>query len=99
MSKSITHQIPRAALTLLLMLTMALTASADNFVTDVMVIGGTQAETNNLKTYYQNLGWTVVNQDLNAGVSGDYVYLLYKTDSDANPDATFITYFSCYSYY
>ncbi|MBR5726412.1 MAG: leucine-rich repeat protein [Muribaculaceae bacterium] len=74
-------------------------AKADNFVTDVMVIGGTQAETNNLKTYYQNLGWTVVNQDLNAGVSGDYIYLLYKTDSDANPDASFITYFNCGSFY
>ena len=99
MSKSITHQIPRAALTLLLMLTMALTASADNFVTDVMVIGGTLSETNALKTQYENQGWTVVNQDLNAGAGGDYIYLLYKTDSDANPDATFITYFNCGSFY
>ena len=74
-------------------------AMADNFVTDVMVIGGTQAETNALKTQYQNQGWTFVNKDLNQGAGGDYIYLLYKTDSDANPDATFITYFSWLSFY
>ena len=99
MKANITHQIPRAALTLLLMLTMALTASADNFVTDVMVIGGTQAETNSLKAYYQNQGWTVVNQDLNAGAGGDYIYLLYKTGSDADTNATFITYFTWTYFY
>ena len=74
-------------------------AMADNFVTDVMVIGGTQAETNALKTQYQNQGWTFVNKDLNQGASGDYIYLLYKTDSDANPNATFISYFTWYSTY
>ena len=99
MKTTISHNIPRAALTLLLMLTMALTASADNFVTDVMVIGGTLSETNALKTQYENQGWTFVNQDLNQGAGGDYIYLLYKTDSDANPDATFITYFNCGSFY
>jgi uncharacterized repeat protein (TIGR02543 family) len=66
-------------------------AKADNFVTDVMVIGGTLAETNALKTQYQNQGWTFVNQDLNQGAGGDYIYLLYKTASDADTNATFIS--------
>ncbi len=82
-----------------ILIALASHAKADNFVTDVMVIGGTQAETNALKTQYQNQGWTFVNKDLNQGAGGDYIYLLYKTDSDANPDATFITYFSWLSFY
>ena len=84
-------KILRAALLLLTMLLPAAAAMADNFITDVMVIGGTRAETNALKTQYQNQGWTFVNQDLNQGAGGDYIYLLYKTDTDANPDATFIS--------
>ena len=86
-------------LILSILVAMVAHAMADNFVTDVMVIGGTQAETNALKTQYQSQGWTFVNQDLNQGAGGDYIYLLYKTDSDANPDATFITYFSWLSFY
>ena len=86
-------------LILSILVAMVAHAMADNFVTDVMVIGGTQAETNALKTQYQSQGWTVVDQDLNQGVGGDYIYLLYKTDSDANPNATFISYFSWLSFY
>ncbi len=86
-------------LILSILIAMVAQAKADNFVTDVMVIGGTQTETNDLKNQYQNQGWTVVNQNLNQGVGGDYIYLLYKTDSDANPDATFISYFTWYSTY
>ena len=70
-------------LILSILVAMVAHAMADNFVTDVMVIGGTQAETNALKTQYQSQGWTFVNQDLNQGAGGDYIYLLYKTDSDA----------------
>ena len=86
-------------LILSILVAMVAHAKADNFVTDVMVIGGTQAETNALKTQYENQGWTFVNKDLNQGAGGDYIYLLYKTDSDANPNATFITYFNCGSFY
>ena len=81
-------------LILSILIAMVAQAKADNFVTDVMVIGGTQAETNDLKNQYQNQGWTVVNQNLNQGAGGDYIYLLYKTDTDANPDATFISDFA-----
>ena len=89
----------RLLLILSILIAMVTYAKADNFVTDVMVIGGTQAETDDLKTQYQDQGWTVVNQNLNQGVGGDYIYLLYKTDSDANPNATFITYFASNTVY
>ena len=93
-----TQQIPvimkKFLLILSILIAMVAQAKADNFVTDVMVIGGTQDETNSLKAQYQNQGWTVVNQNLNQGAGGDYIYLLYKTDTDANPDATFISDFA-----
>ena len=43
-------------LILSILVAMVAHAMADNFVTDVMVIGGTQSETNALKTQYQNQG-------------------------------------------
>ena len=39
-------------LILSILIAMVTYAMADNFVTDVMVIGGTQTETNNLKNQY-----------------------------------------------
>ena len=60
-------------LILSIIVAMASHAKADNFVTDEMVIGGTQAETIALKTQYQNQSWTFVNQYLNQGAGGDYI--------------------------
>ena len=82
---------------LLLLVTMLATTTvwATDFITDVMVIGGSKSEVNSLKTTYTNQGWTVIDQDLNAGCgsSSDYIYLLYKTASDGTSGATFITNF------
>ena len=69
----------RAAMTLLLALFTATGAWATNFITDVMLIGGSKSEVNNLKTTYAKQGWMVINNDLNAGTSGDYIFLLCKT--------------------
>ena len=82
-------------LLLLVALFAATTVWAGNYVTDVMVIGGSKSETNDLKTYYSSQGWTVVDQDLNAGCGSgsDYIFLLYKTAGETDPDATFITNF------
>jgi len=90
MNKKRTHNIPRAALTLLMTLAMALSASATvtDFITDVMVIGhDDQTAFNNLQTSLVNQGWTAINKDLNAGCgSGSaYIHLLYKTlDSEGS---------------
>ena len=84
----------RMAMTLLMLITMSQGASAADFITDVMVIGGTKSETNTLKNQYQSQGWIFIDYDLNKGVGGDYIYLLYKTASDEDPNATFITGFA-----
>ena len=82
-------------LLLLVALLATSTVWAADFITDVMVIGGSKSEVNSLKTTYTSQGWTVIDQDLNAGCgsSSDYIYLLYKKASDGTSGATFITNF------
>ncbi len=81
-------------LLLLVALIATTTVWAADYITDVMVIGGSKSEVNSLKTTYTSQGWTVIDQDLNAGAgsSSDYIYLLYKTASNQSLDAgAFIT--------
>ena len=68
---------------------------AENYITDVMVIGGTKTVVNNLKDSLTTKGWTFINKDLNAGCgsSSDYIYLLYKSASETTVGTTFITNF------
>ena len=63
------------------------------YITEVMLIGGTKSETDELKDTYTDQGWTVIDQDLNAGCgsSSDYIYLLYKEAGTASPNHTFVT--------
>ena len=65
------------------------------YIAEVMLIGGTKTETDELKDTYTDQGWTVIDQDLNAGCgsSSDYIYLLYKEGSTASPNHTFVTRF------
>jgi len=71
----------------------AVPVHAATFVKDVMLIGGSKSKTTDLKSQYQAEGWTVVNKDLNAGASGDYIYLLYKPEADTDPgsDRDYVT--------
>lgn len=81
-------------LLLLVALFATSTVWAADFITDVMVIGGSKSEVNNLKDSYTGQGWTVIDQDLNAGCgsSSDYIFLLYKTANNTSQDAgAFIT--------
>ena len=57
----------------------SLTASANTkFITDITLVGGTYDETqNNIAALVQN-GWLLIPQNLNEGIGGDYIYLLYK---------------------
>lgn len=83
-------------LLLLMMLTASMGVWAETkYITEVMLIGGTKTETNELKDTYTDQGWTVIDQDLNAGCgsSSDYIYLLYKEGSTASPNHTFVTHF------
>lgn len=72
----------RVVLTLMLTLLPAAASWADEYIKDVMLIGGSQNKVNNLKTTLTGQGWKVIDKDLNAGCgsSSDYIYLLYKAD-------------------
>ena len=61
-----------ARLLMLASLAAAAPVHAATFVKDVMLIGGNESETTALKTSYAAQGWTVIDQDLNAGAGGDY---------------------------
>ncbi|MBR5117537.1 MAG: BspA family leucine-rich repeat surface protein, partial [Muribaculaceae bacterium] len=81
-------------LLLFVALLVTTTVWAADFITDVMVIGGSKSVVNSLKDTYTSQGWEVINQDLNAGCgsSSDYIYLLYKTASNESVDVgAFIT--------
>lgn len=73
-------------LLILVALLATTTVWAEDYITDVMVIGGNKTETDNLKASYTAQGWTVIDQDLNAGAGSgsDYIYLLYKKASEIN---------------
>ena len=81
---------------LLLMLVMLVgggsTAWAQEYITDVMVLGVSGGlNATNLRNEYTNKGWTVVEQDLNEGTGGYWVHIAYKTSSTANPYSDYIT--------
>ena len=83
-------------LMLLVTLVAGTTLWAENFITDVMVIGGSKSVVNNLRDSLTTKGWTFINQDLNAGCGSgsDYIYLLYKSASETTVEAgAFITNF------
>ena len=67
-------------------------ASAVDCITDVMLIGETnRSAVTTLQNDYKRQGWTVINQDLNAGAGGDYIYLLYKVADSESATNGFIT--------
>ncbi|UKK56668.1 LamG domain-containing protein [Prevotella communis] len=82
---------------LLLMLVMLVggitNIQAQAYITDVIVLGNYDSalDAKNLRNEYTNKGWTVLEQDLNAGTGGWWVYIAYKTSSTANPYSGYIT--------
>ncbi len=55
-----------------------------DFFTDVMLAGGGKSERN-------VDGWKYIDQDLNKGAGGDYIFLLYKKATTQTPTDGFIT--------
>ena len=90
---NITNYLTRVAMLLMLLFTAVTAWAETTYISEVMLIGGTQDEVNALKDTYTTKGWTVIDQDLNAGCgsSSDYIYLLYKPGSTASPNHTFVT--------
>ena len=63
-------------------------ADKQAYVSEVKLIGGNADEVRQLKASSQKQGWTVIENNLNAGTRGDVIYLCYKTTND---DAKAIT--------
>lgn len=71
----------RTVLLLLVSIFSLQATRAQDFITDVVLIGGSKSETDALKADYSDRGYTLINKDLNAGAGGDYIYLLYRKGS------------------
>lgn len=71
---------------LFVMLFLSLTATANEFIKDVMVIGGSSKDVDMVLNPLKSEGWTFIDYDLNngCGKETDYIYLLYKADNNSN---------------
>ncbi|MBO4810304.1 MAG: choice-of-anchor J domain-containing protein [Prevotella sp.] len=69
-------------LALMLVLFTSATATATEFITDVMLLGHeSKTEFDKLENNLKAAGWEVVDYDLNKGAGGAYIHLLYKTEN------------------
>jgi hypothetical protein len=74
----------RRALMLAGIMLITVATQATTFIKDIKLIGGTKAETTDLKNKLTDQGWTFIDYDLNKGAGGDYVYLLYKAEDNTD---------------
>lgn len=73
------HSFAKRAVMVLAVLFTTLTAGATKFITEVKLIGTKEkSDKETLIATAKNQGWTLIDNDLNAGAGGDYIYLLYK---------------------
>ena len=92
-------RIQRTAMLLLatLLLTMtAQTAWADTwpeYITDVVLAGGSESEAASVKNSSTYSGYTWCSTSLNDGTNGDVIYIGYKKGSRANVNGGYITHF------
>ncbi len=71
-------------LTLFILIAMTLTASATDFITNVMLLGNkNQSSFNSMLSDLTAAGWIDINYDLNSGCGSgsDYIHLLYRKQS------------------
>lgn len=86
----------RATLLLVMMFTSSVTFADYKFpayISDLKLIGGTEAETAVLLKKYKSEGWTCTEYDLNYGCKSgaDRIYLLYKSTVFASTNGGFVT--------
>ena len=87
-----TSFLARAAMTLLLVMLTAMTAWAaewPSYITNVVLVGGTEDEAQDAKSNYS--GYTWCSQRLNEGKNADIIYIGYKTSSSADTNGDYIT--------
>ena len=66
----------------LIAMSAAAPALAGTYIKDLKVIGGSKSEVNDLKSSLTAQGWVVIDQDLNEGAGGNYIFLLYLPESN-----------------
>lgn len=86
MRRQVSFNLLRVLLVVVLAAGMPATAGAVDYIKDVMLIGGSSDKVSTLKTTLTGEGWTVIDVDLNrdCGSGSDYIYLLYKPESNAD---------------
>ena len=60
-----------------------------SYITDVVLVGGTEQEAQNAKSGYS--GYTWCSNSLNYGTGGETIYIGYKTSTSADTDGGYIT--------
>ena len=88
------NALSRTVMTVFMILAMTLTASATDFITDVMLLGNKDQTTfNSQLSDLTDQGWLDINYDLNSGCGSgtDYIHLLYKKQSSSGNTGTPIT--------
>ena len=60
-----------------------------SYITDVVLVGGTEQEAQNAKSGYS--GYTWCSNSLNYGTGGETIYIGYKTSNSADTDGGYIT--------
>ena len=94
MMKKKTSFLARAAMTLLLAVLTTATAWADTwpeYITDVVLAGGTETEATSVKNSSTYSGYIWCSTSLNDGTSGDVIYIGYKKGSRASVNGGYIT--------
>ena len=73
--------------------TVSSSMDTPEYISDVVVLGGSKDEVNALKERYASRGWIVIDQDLNdnAGAGTDYIYMAYKKSHFSDVNKGFIT--------
>ena len=86
----------RATLLLVMMFTSSVTFAQRRFpkyVSDVMLVGGTEKETSELVKKYESEGWQCLSGNLNDGcrASADHIYMLIKMSNEYSTNGGYIT--------
>ena len=76
----------------ILLIAAVMGAWSQAYVTDVAVVGASSnGSARNSAKWYTDRGWYMLDYDLNRKAGGWYIYLVYKTSDNANPENGYIT--------
>ena len=82
----------RLVLVLLMIFSALPMLRAEEYITGLKVVGrDSKTEMNAQKETLKNQGWKIVDTDLNQSAGGYYIYLMYKTNTTANPESGYVT--------